>query len=577
MMSRQSRAIALPCLLCLGVTICALKCTNTSVAADDEDTGGATIEVVAVDAVVVHENHQAAAGAHVYVRPPDHVPDTALFHQKPSPDAVTRHDGTFALDSLPPGPYRVEVAYTNQHSQQTAASAIIRVGADGTVLAPDTLMLAQAAVIQGDIVFSDTDTIAYLHLVGTPYGAAIEPSTPAYRFAPLAEADYVLRASTALGTYGSHAYPATVRAGMSMQQKVHFSLAASENYTSWANSRLLSIDTTTVQAIVDDTLRAFPLLITLTEATFPFDQARPDGADIRFASQSGTALPYAIEHWDTDRGLAAVWVLVDTITAKQPWQAVTMFWNRPEAADRSDPATVFGHTSAFEAVWQLSEQGMGLDDEYRDRTRGAHHARGGAGEAHQVPRLVDGRSGRAQCFDGRNDLISAAHAPGLLPSGPFTVSAWVCMERLCGDSLNRQVIIRKRHDTAPWYAYELSQRRSNGVEGFAFRYVDNTQAYYQAFSAADTGIVPHQWYHVAALYDGAAVRIVINGSSSAPMAVDGSLYPATGSLVVGASHENGSQAAARIDEVRLCHRARTDAWLRLCYENQRPHSRLLNR
>ena len=54
----------------------------------------------------------------------------------------------------------------------------------------------------------------------------------------------------------------------------------------------------------------FPVVVRLHRDFFPFQQAQPQGGDLRF-SAGGTALAYQIEEWDA--GICWKWARADPI------------------------------------------------------------------------------------------------------------------------------------------------------------------------------------------------------------------------------------------------------------------------
>lgn len=102
-------------------------------------------------------------------------------------------------------------------------------------------------------------------------------------------------------------------------------------------------------------VRGFPLLVRLHGDSFPFAEARPDGADLRVASGEGQPLPHQIESWDAAGGAAAVWVRVPEIRGNDA-QTLRLAWGRDDAPDVSDGRAVFGAESGFAGVWHMGEE-----------------------------------------------------------------------------------------------------------------------------------------------------------------------------------------------------------------------------
>jgi len=89
---------------------------------------------------------------------------------------------------------------------------------------------------------------------------------------------------------------------------------------------------------------------------FSFAQALAGGLDIRFASSTGTHLPYQIERFDQAGQLAEIWVKAD-VNANDATQFITMYWGKAGAADSSNGAGVFNN--GFAGVWHMNDGGIG--------------------------------------------------------------------------------------------------------------------------------------------------------------------------------------------------------------------------
>jgi hypothetical protein len=87
------------------------------------------------------------------------------------------------------------------------------------------------------------------------------------------------------------------------------------------------------------------------------------------------------------------------------------------------------------------------------------------------------------------------------------------------------------------------------------------------FTNADRGVsgtagVPlDSWTHLAATYDGATLRLYVNGTQVATRAITGAIRASTGALRIGGNNVWGEWFAGLIDEVRLYNRALTAAEL----------------
>ena len=67
------------------------------------------------------------------------------------------------------------------------------------------------------------------------------------------------------------------------------------------------------------------------------------------------------------------------------------------------------------------------------------------------------------------------------------------------------------------------------------------------------------WTHLAGTYDGATVRLFVNGTQVASAAITGAIATSTGALRIGGNSMWGEYFQGTIDEVRIYNRALTPA------------------
>lgn len=134
-------------------------------------------------------------------------------------------------------------------------------------------------------------------------------------------------------------------------------LRAAEDYSTWAHTRKVVLNTSPDGANVAANVKTFPLLIRLTKPAFPFAEAAKNGQDLRFAKASGAHLSYQIERWDSAAGQAVVWVKMDTVYGNLKTQSISMFWGKAVAIDSSNGNAVFDSANGYVATWHFGETG----------------------------------------------------------------------------------------------------------------------------------------------------------------------------------------------------------------------------
>ena len=135
-------------------------------------------------------------------------------------------------------------------------------------------------------------------------------------------------------------------------------------YQAWQHTGTLTILTTPeganlpAAAAVED----FPLLVRLHRDWFDFKQAEANGADLRFSSSMGAALPYQIEEWDAANGTASVWVRIPRI-AGNARQSIHVHWGKADAASESSGTAVFNESNGYVCVMHLGDLANPVKDE----------------------------------------------------------------------------------------------------------------------------------------------------------------------------------------------------------------------
>jgi hypothetical protein len=333
-------------------------------------------------------------------------------------------------------------------------------------------------------------------------------------------------------------------------------------FPAWNFSKRVVLNTTSSGANVSGTVHDFPVLIRLTKSNFVFNQAKAGGDDLRFTKSNGAPLPYEVERWDAAAGQAEIWVRVDSLFGNNGAQYITMFWGNPAATRISDGSSVFDTAAGFKAVWHFSQDCI---DATSNQMNGVDY---GAND-------TEGVIGKSKLFDGTDSI----KIPGPL-NGPanITLSAWVKCDKtdtLGGEviSLGDDVLIRVDDPRGPL-----------GTLG-SFRYDSTIAGYNQTISG--TYLQKTGWRYVTYSIDasGGVQSLYIDGSLSAFTQNKGSIFYHQGTNISIGTHgcfpgEPSSDYTkchfiGAIDEVRICHVARSPDWIKLCYMNQRADDKLV--
>ena len=336
----------------------------------------------------------------------------------------------------------------------------------------------------------------------------------------------------------------------------------------------------------------FPLLLSLTDpnlATTPNggNVTSSAGHDIVFRGEDATTcggpatcrLEHEIERYDPTNGTLIAWVRVPSIN---DGTAISMYYGDPGITQPTEaPKAVWEPdgpaTPGYVGVWHLEESGAGTPLEFGDSTKNANHGQGGEGDALFLPTRVAGKIGYAQDFapgagtnpkapppDGKFDVIDLGHSARFdFPSDQITLQAWV------------------QHNIVPafgdWYGFLAHKGAS---DGYRLHLQDNTLRL--RFSLPATSLVTAgsigtgAWHHVVATYDGATMRVYIDGVQDATTAArTGNILPAPGGdaeVYIGHGDQPKDRPwsyewVGQVDEVRISRVARSAGWVLTEYRN----------
>ena len=158
-----------------------------------------------------------------------------------------------------------------------------------------------------------------------------------------------------------------------------------------------------------------------------------------------------------------------------------------------------------------------------------------------------GKYGGALSFDGVNDLVTVADAPSLDLTTALTLEAWA---RPSAVTSWRTVMLKEQAGQLVYalYANNDASRPSGHVFIGGDRELRGTAQ-----------LAPDVWTHLALTYDGANLRIYVNGTQAASLALTGAIAASTGALRIGGNTIWSEWFGGLIDDVRLYNRALTQA------------------
>jgi prepilin-type N-terminal cleavage/methylation domain-containing protein len=176
---------------------------------------------------------------------------------------------------------------------------------------------------------------------------------------------------------------------------------------------------------------------------------------------------------------------------------------------------------------------------------------GGTNGTYYAPGKVGNWAGT---FDGSTDYITVGTSTVLQPTNAITISAWVNTT----SSSTTERIISNFHGTSYGYVFSV-------LSGLFTLQLGNGTAFtaLQRFT-----VMPGIWYHVVATWDGANIKIYVNGTQQgAAMAFTGFAYDAGNVITtIGGNNTNSSNRwNGSSDDVRIYNRALSAAEIQAMY------------
>ena len=154
-----------------------------------------------------------------------------------------------------------------------------------------------------------------------------------------------------------------------------------------------------------------------------------------------------------------------------------------------------------------------------------------------------GKYGSALSFNGTSAWVTIADTASLNLTTGMTLEAWV---RPTSGSGWRSAILKEAPNSLAWALYTAN----NGSRPVGYAHVNSDVA------AAGTSAVPlNAWTHLALTFDGAALRLYMNGTLVSTTALNGAMATSTNALRIGGNSVWGEYFKGLIDEVRIYNRA----------------------
>ena len=180
---------------------------------------------------------------------------------------------------------------------------------------------------------------------------------------------------------------------------------------------------------------------------------------------------------------------------------------------------------------------------------------GNSGTSTSGVSYTNGEVGQAFNFNGTSTL-TVADAPSLDPTNALTIEYWVYALARPAHTWSQNVFTKDGVTSSRQYLLTVGDSPTTSGAG-DFRAVIGVTSGLKILDSLAV-IQSNTWYHVAETYDGAALKLYVNGSLDSQMAVTGPIITTTQPVRIGGDAPAGPYYFnGRVDEISLYNRALT--------------------
>ena len=162
-----------------------------------------------------------------------------------------------------------------------------------------------------------------------------------------------------------------------------------------------------------------------------------------------------------------------------------------------------------------------------------------------------GKVGTAMQCDGRSAFVEAAHSPAL-DAEQFTVEAWVYLDELPAGTDPRRWIVNKNANE--WIEGHYGLLVQGDLPAAYLNVGGGRDNHYTAAGKAGS-LTLKRWHHLAMTYDGADLKVYLNGKLVGSTKVGKQRKAGRSPLAIGRRQDGYIYFKGRIDEVRIYSRA----------------------
>lgn len=278
----------------------------------------------------------------------------------------------------------------------------------------------------------------------------------------------------------------------------------------------------------------------------PQSQTIFEHANVAFAVDAAGAPPLAYQWWFNDAQLPG---------ATSPTLALNEVASAAAGAYFVVVANALGSvtsavaTLTVEAIPACGHPASGLISWWRAEGNTMDAVSANNGTTVNGAGFAAGKVGRAFAFNGSNQVVQVPNAPSLNPTAGLTIEGWV---NIPAYPLSSGVVIVGKDGVTTDRQYLLGMGLVDGR--WVFRPCVGVPGQL-ALVNGSVRIETNTWYHVAMTYDGAALKLYVNGAVDAELAVTGPIITTAEALLIGGSKPGPWYFHGRVDELSLYGRA----------------------
>ena len=175
-----------------------------------------------------------------------------------------------------------------------------------------------------------------------------------------------------------------------------------------------------------------------------------------------------------------------------------------------------------------------------------------------IQMAAPGKIGSALRCDGTRNFVEVGHAPALEPE-QITLEAWTFLTQFPGTNESRRWIVNKNQNE--WAEGHYALMINADTVGAYLNIGGGRHNVHSAWSP-EGALKLNRWQHLAATYDGAALKVYANGTLVGTTAVNRKRVPGQDALAIGRRQDGYNYFKGALDEVRIYDRALDAAELR---------------